>query len=205
LRPDNSHMTDAQVGKENAHCAMINWSVSFTSLAHHNSQRTHSASQILCYFISSIDSNSQSISTSVDPDSPDLFSEHRTNSTAIRVTYHTFKTVPDSSFLRFTNLQSLCLAYGTLTDVPTSLFTLQFLEIVDISNNALDFIPVEFGLVPSLRFLNIANNPAVTRPPLSELQLDQAALISFFRCIVGPRSPPAPRKFRNVRPDRFFR
>jgi endonuclease/exonuclease/phosphatase family metal-dependent hydrolase len=125
----------------------------------------------------------------------DHLGEFPSDSELIDASHVPFRTLPDSIFVRFTNLRSLNLSKCGLIALPATLFELPLLEFVDISDNELDFIPVEFGLLPSLQSLNISGNPGATRRTFTELPPDPDALISLLRRIVAPRDPLPPRQF----------
>ncbi|OHT03279.1 Endonuclease/Exonuclease/phosphatase family protein [Tritrichomonas foetus] len=101
----------------------------------------------------------------------------------------------DDVFSRFSKITSINLSYNSLKTLPSSIFSLKTLLALDISNNDLPVIPVELGLIPSLKELKISGNPGADFGQLQSIQKDSAALISFFQNIMKKKKNPSPRVF----------
>lgn len=125
----------------------------------------------------------------------DPFSQEPEDTIEINASFRKIELLPDDCFSRFTNLKSLNLANNYLKILPSSLFKLQFLENLDISNNEFVNIPVEIGLIKTLKTLKIHDNRGAQLSILPTIQDNSEQLISFFRKICSPKSPPPERMF----------
>mmetsp|Transcript_29622 Transcript_29622/g.73388 ORF Transcript_29622/g.73388 Transcript_29622/m.73388 type:complete len:143 (-) Transcript_29622:945-1373(-) len=56
-------------------------------------------------------------------------------------------------------LRSLCLAGNKLTQLPSSVFELPHLQVLDLSGNMLEEIPAEVVKLKSLKVIDVTNNP----------------------------------------------
>ncbi|OYU94568.1 MAG: hypothetical protein CFE21_14925 [Bacteroidetes bacterium B1(2017)] len=66
------------------------------------------------------------------------------------------------SWSSFSNLQELGIM-ANLTQVPTFIYKLDSLRILDISNNNIEFIPDKISNLKNLDTLDITNNPCITQ------------------------------------------
>ena len=72
----------------------------------------------------------------------DQYSQEPEDTIEINASFRKIELLPDDCFSRFTNLKSLNLANNYLKILPSSLFKLQFLENLDISNNEFVTFPL---------------------------------------------------------------
>lgn len=91
--------------------------------------------------------------------------------------------LPEDAFSRFTALEALVLKGCGLKRIPSSLFTLKTLKSLDISENKLEYIPPEIGMLENLEELFISGNPATNMSPLSQLQYLHKNLIHFMQAL----------------------
>jgi CCR4-NOT transcription complex subunit 6 len=114
----------------------------------------------------------------------------------VNLSGHELHELPDDTFSRFIALTTLRISNCSLSDLPSSLFSVQTLEHLDISNNILRIIPLELGFLPSLKTLSIRGNPGASSVPFCDLIDDHPTLISFLNRAVAAVPPPAARAFR---------
>ncbi|KAG5317535.1 LRC27 protein, partial [Pseudoatta argentina] len=88
--------------------------------------------------------------------------------------------LPERLFVSLQNLQWLDVRNNLLTSLPTTVKSHPSLETILLQGNKIEKLPLELGLVPNLKILNIAHNPIIT-PPKDIIALGCSSILNYLR------------------------
>ncbi|KYM88780.1 Leucine-rich repeat-containing protein 27 [Atta colombica] len=88
--------------------------------------------------------------------------------------------LPERLFISLQNLQWLDVRNNLLTSLPTTIKSHPSLETILLQGNKIEKLPLELGLVPKLKILNVAHNP-ITTPPKDIIVLGCSSVLSYLR------------------------
>ncbi|XP_064211318.1 leucine-rich repeat-containing protein 27 isoform X2 [Tribolium castaneum] len=106
------------------------------------------------------------------------------------------KELPRDFFLKLPQLAWLDLRQNHLTSIPTSIAHHQHLENLLLSDNKIEVLPNELGLVPNLKVLQVANNP-LAYPNARVVAEGTKGIVSYLRHQYEKTSPPSEEMLRD--------